>query len=104
MIETFTTILMFILSVAALGGLYRLAKGPTVLDRILAFDMVAITAIAMVVLVSIRYHTGIYLELVLIFSLLGFFGTVAFVFYLQLSSDSAAEHHDEPDDHKEGRR
>ena len=58
----------------------------------------------MVVLVSIRYHTGIYLELVLIFSLLGFFGAVAFVFYLQLSSDNAAEHHDDPENHKEDKR
>ncbi len=64
-------------------GLYRMMRGPTIVDRILAFDTVAISLIALVVLMSIRWNTAVYLELVLIISLLGFVGTVALVFYLQ---------------------
>lgn len=64
-------------------GLFRMMRGPTIVDRILAFDTTAISLIALVVLMSIRWNTAVYLELVLIISLLGFVGTVALVFYLQ---------------------
>jgi len=70
------------LALAIAMGLVRVARGPTVLDRILAFDLIAVCAVAFVVLLSARWKTGLYLELVLVFSGLGFFGTVAFVFYL----------------------
>ena len=70
------------LTLAILLGLIRLARGPTVLDRVLAFDLIATCAVAMVLLLSIHWNTALYLELILIFSLLGFLTTVAFVFYL----------------------
>ncbi|GAB4241620.1 MAG: hypothetical protein OHK005_04820 [Candidatus Methylacidiphilales bacterium] len=83
MIERLTTVCLVLLVLATLAGLFRLARGPSVLDRILAFDMISICAVAMMVILSVRWRTALFLELILIFSLLGFFGTVAFVFYLQ---------------------
>jgi multicomponent Na+:H+ antiporter subunit F len=71
-----------VLTLAVLLGLARLVKGPTVLDRILAFDLIATSIVGMIVLLSVLWRTPLYLELVLIFSLLGFVGTVAFVFHL----------------------
>jgi multicomponent Na+:H+ antiporter subunit F len=70
------------LTLAILLGLVRLARGPTVIDRVLAFDLIATSAVGMILLLSIHWRTALYLELVLIFSLLGFLTTVAFVFYL----------------------
>lgn len=71
-----------ILALAIACGLARLARGPTVIDRILAFDLITTSTVGMVVLLGIEWKTPLYLELILIFSLLGFFGTVAFVGYL----------------------
>jgi multisubunit Na+/H+ antiporter MnhF subunit len=69
--------------VLAIGlALWRLWRGPSVIDRILAFDAITTCAVGMVVLLSIRWDSAMYLELVLAFSLLGFFSTVAFVFHL----------------------
>lgn len=80
---TFALQLSFLaLTAAVLLGLARLVKGPTVLDRILAFDLIATSVVGMIVLLSVRWRTALYLELILIFSLLGFVGTVAFVFHL----------------------
>lgn len=76
-----------ILMVAILLGLVRLGRGPTVIDRIMAFDLVTTSAVGMIVLLSIQWKSAMYLELILIFSLLGFFGTVAFVFYLSRTQD-----------------
>jgi len=75
----------FLLTLAILAGLFRMATGPTILDRILAFDMLAICGVALMGLLSIHWHTTLFLELILIFTLLGFFSTVALVFYLEKS-------------------
>jgi multicomponent Na+:H+ antiporter subunit F len=74
------------LIIAIFLGLFRLTRGPTVLDRVLAFDMIATCAVGMTILLSILWRTDVYLELILIFSLLGFLTTVAFVFYLHATA------------------
>lgn len=76
-----------ILAVALVMGLIRLGRGPTVIDRIMAFDLVTTAAVGMIVLLAIRWRTALYLELILIFSLLGFVGTVAFVHCLSRRQD-----------------
>ena len=53
----------------------------------MAFDLITTSAVGMIVLLSIQWKTALYLELILIFSLLGFFGTVAFVYYLNRTQD-----------------
>lgn len=93
-----------ILTLAIACGLVRLARGPTVIDRIMAFDLITTSAVGMIVLLSIQWKTAMYLELILIFSLLGFFGTVAFVYYLSRTQDleqpskaePAGEHQPQP--------
>jgi multicomponent Na+:H+ antiporter subunit F len=82
MIDGILTLSFFVLVVAMLLGFYRLARGPTVVDRVLAFDAVVLCAVSMTVLLSRLWETPLYLELILIVSSLGFFGTVALVFYL----------------------
>ena len=85
MIPAVLTLGLSLLTLAILLGLIRLWRGPTVIDRILAFDLVTTSAVGMIVLLSIQWRTVLFLELILIFSLLGFFSTVAFVFYLHRS-------------------
>jgi multisubunit Na+/H+ antiporter MnhF subunit len=87
MIETTINIAFAGLILAVLLGLLRLVRGPTVLDRVLAFDMIATCLVGMIILLSMRWNTVLYLELILVFSLLGFLTTVAFVFYLHATVD-----------------
>jgi multisubunit Na+/H+ antiporter MnhF subunit len=70
------------MTISILIGLYRLARGPHVLDRVMAFDLIVSCAVGLIVILSIQWNTPLYLELILIVSLLGFLTTVAFVFYL----------------------
>jgi multisubunit Na+/H+ antiporter MnhF subunit len=88
MIETVLNLSLAVLVISVLLALYRLARGPTLLDRILAFDLIAICAIGMIVVLSMKWRTPLFMELILIFALLGFFGTVAFVFYLHRTFDA----------------
>ncbi|MCB1135686.1 MAG: Na(+)/H(+) antiporter subunit F [Chlamydiia bacterium] len=62
-----------------LCGAYRFCRGPTLLDRILAFDYISVCLIAFIAVYSIQGRTTQYLELILIFSLLGFTTMVGFM-------------------------
>lgn len=74
-----------LLLLAIMLSLFRLRRGPSVLDRILAFDLIATCVVGMIVLLSVKWSTSVYVEVILIVSLLGFFTTVAFVYYLHRS-------------------
>ena len=72
-----------ILTLGIVLALIRMARGPTVLDRILAFDLITTCAVGIIALLSMQWQTSDYIELILIYTLLGFSGATAFVFYLQ---------------------
>lgn len=74
---------------AALGaGVWRLFSGPITLDRMLGFDMITITVVALVLVFSAATGSTDYIEFVFILSGLGFLTTVAYFYYLmQLSPD-----------------
>lgn len=74
---------VFVLVAALLLGVYCFWRGPSVVDRILAFDAVVLCAVGLTALLSRWWRSGLYIELILIISSLGFFGTVAFVYFLQ---------------------
>ena len=69
--------------VAALSlAVWRLVRGPTLPDRVLALDTLYMISIALLVLLGIRDDTQLYFEAALVVALLGFISTVAFAKYL----------------------
>ena len=81
--ETTVEIAMLGLVLAILLAWVRMARGPTVLDRILCFDVITVCVVGMMILLAIRWDTDLFLELMLVVSLLGFLSGVALVFYLE---------------------
>jgi multisubunit Na+/H+ antiporter MnhF subunit len=71
-----------LLSIATALALWRLFKGPSSLDRLLAFDAILILLVAKLVVASVRWKTDEFLELILVITSLGFFTTVVFYYYL----------------------
>jgi multicomponent K+:H+ antiporter subunit F len=63
-------------------NLYRLFKGPSAADRILALDTMVINAIALIVLHGILEETTMYFEAALLLAMVGFVGTVAYAKFL----------------------
>ena len=61
---------------------WRLLRGPTLMDRILAFDTLYLNAVGVVVLLGIRLRTELLFEAALIVAMLGFVGTVALARYV----------------------
>lgn len=82
MITIFLALCFGLLLAASALAVFRVLAGPTLLDRIVGFDMGAICIIGMVIVLSIYWDTEVFVELMVIFSLLGFVSTVAFVSYL----------------------
>ena len=64
------------LALAMLFALWRLVRGPTLPDRILALDTLYVNAIAMLVLFGVRFATSLYFEAALVIAMLGFVSTV----------------------------
>jgi multicomponent K+:H+ antiporter subunit F len=61
---------------------WRLLRGPTTPDRVLALDTLYLNMVALVVLLGLRWQTPLLFEAALIVALLGFVGTVALARYL----------------------
>jgi multisubunit Na+/H+ antiporter MnhF subunit len=87
-LNTAIQICEIILAIAVLIGFYRLAKGPTAVDRIIAFDLIVLTIVAFTALLSIEEGTEHFLELILVISLLGFFGTIALIKAMAAAEDA----------------
>jgi len=77
-----TTVCITILFGAMCCALFRLFRGPTILDRVLAFDALSICIVGMIVLFSDLNRTSYFLDILLIFCLLGFASTIAFMDFL----------------------
>ncbi|HRO26898.1 MAG TPA: K+/H+ antiporter subunit F [Luteimonas sp.] len=73
---------MHVVGAAMLLALWRLLRGPTVPDRILALDTLNVTAIAELMLLGMYLKTAIYFEAALIIAMLGFVSTVVLSKYV----------------------
>jgi multicomponent K+:H+ antiporter subunit F len=71
-----------IVGLAMLLSLWRLVRGPTAPDRILALDTLYVATIALLVLFGMYLSSEIYFEAALIIAMLGFFGTVVLSKYV----------------------
>jgi len=74
--ETTLVVCMHVVGIAMLLSLWRLLRGPTVPDRILALDTLSVTAIAELMLFGMHLDSAIYFEAALIIAMLGFCSTV----------------------------
>lgn len=63
--------------------LIRVIKGPSVPDRIVALDAMGINLAAITGVASMLFHTKAFLDVILLFGILAFIGTVAFSKFLQ---------------------
>ena len=62
--------------------LWRILRGPTVVDRGIAADTLSVQVIGLAILMTIRMHRAAGFDVVLIIALLGFVSTVAFAQYI----------------------
>ncbi len=69
-------------ALAWLMNLWLLMRGAGIVDRILAVDTMVVNSIALIILYGIRSGSPLNFEAVILFSMTGFVGTVAYAKYL----------------------
>ena len=77
------TVVSILLAIMALVLLYRVFKGPNVIDRVLAADSIDIILGIIMILFGAIEGRAMYLDLGLIVTLLGFIGAVLISKYLE---------------------
>jgi len=78
MIHAALTFAVSCFALALLFNLWRIAKAPGVVDRILALDTMVINAIALLNLYGISQGTPVYFEVSMLIAMVGFVSTVAY--------------------------
>lgn len=80
--DYFDYVIFPILTVSVLLVFIRLFKGPEVVDRVVALDLIITIGIGWITAYSIQAAEPIFLDVAVILALIAFLGTIAFSFYL----------------------
>jgi multicomponent Na+:H+ antiporter subunit F len=77
------TLALAMASVAMFLGLYRLLRGPSLPDRVVALDLIGTLAVGMIAAYDIATDQPILLDAATVVALVAFLGTVAFARYVE---------------------
>jgi multicomponent Na+:H+ antiporter subunit F len=80
--------------------LWRLARGPTAADRVIALDLLSMLVVAFLVTVSIHARETSYLDVAIAYACIAFLGTVALARYISRTSRKRSEKNQ--GDHRNG--
>lgn len=78
----FDWVIIPILSIAIILTFIRFVKGPKIMDRVVALDLIITMGIGLMTVYSIRNGEPLFLDVAMILALIAFLGTVAFSYYL----------------------
>jgi len=76
-------IISILLLLAMSLSMVRLLKGPTLSDRVIAFDVISVMSVSLLVVLSLYFKRAIYLDIALVFGAIGFLGTTIFGRYIE---------------------
>ncbi|MBA3926726.1 Na(+)/H(+) antiporter subunit F1 [Listeria sp. W9-0585] len=82
-LSTVLAIALFMYSISIFLYLYRILKGPTTSDKVVALDSIGMNLVAIVALLSMLLDTSAYLDVILLIALLAFIGTVSFAKFVE---------------------
>jgi multicomponent Na+:H+ antiporter subunit F len=72
-----------ILTIALSLTFYRLARGPSLADRVVALDLMGTIGVALIGAYVVVTSASAFLDIALIIALISFLGTAAFAYYLE---------------------
>jgi multicomponent Na+:H+ antiporter subunit F len=87
MVETGAKIAIILIVISFIMAFYRVLKGPSLPDRVVALDFMASLSMGFILTYSILKGEVLYIDIVLIISLVLFMGTVTVAKYLRKKED-----------------
>ena len=82
---TIVVICSAMLSLALLLAFVRLARGPSVADRVVALDLIGVLSVGVIILYSVATGLHVFLDAAIALALVSFAGTIAFARYIERS-------------------
>ena len=76
-------IILPVLSISVILIVIRFLKGPSIVDRVIALDLIITTGIGIIAVYSMITNQPTFLDIAMILALIAFLGTVAFSYYLE---------------------
>lgn len=83
MVNTLLLIAAIIMMLAILLTLYRFFKGTTECDRLVAFDVMTVSSLALIGLIAKFSERVIYLDVAMVYGLLSFLGVIIVARYFE---------------------
>ena len=80
---TITFIVFPLLSLTLMLGFIRLLMGPTLPDRIIAFELISITSAAIIVVSAIVTDQAVLLDVASAWAIVSFLSVIAFSYYIE---------------------
>lgn len=77
---SFRNSIVFLLATTVVSC-YRLFKGPTTADRLVALNLVAAQVFTIMILLAVQSDLPVYLDVALVYDIFGFVGMLAFIRY-----------------------
>ena len=82
-INLFLEVVLGVLALAAMLGFVRLLRGPSLPDRVVAFDTLATVGVGISAVYSMAHNQPVFLDVAVVLALISFVGTVAFARYIE---------------------
>ncbi|MFP3859463.1 MAG: monovalent cation/H+ antiporter complex subunit F [Bacteroidales bacterium] len=83
MVNTILSIAMGIMLLSVILALIRFIKGPCYSDRIIAFDVMTISSLAIIAGIACLNNRVIYLDIAMVYGILSFLGVLIVARYLE---------------------
>ena len=79
----FYSVCLVLVILSMVGLLYRVWKGPSVPDRLVALDAIGVMLISAIALLSILFDTPFFIDTILLIAIMSFIGTVSFSKFIE---------------------
>jgi multicomponent Na+:H+ antiporter subunit F len=76
-----------IVSLAAILTIVRIVRGPDFANRVIAFELFSFICICAIAILTVTLGQSVYLDVILIWAMISFLGTVGFSRYLETRGD-----------------
>lgn len=83
MLDMMTQLALAMLTVAALLSLWRVIRGPTLPDRVVALDLVGVLIVGIAVTSAAATGSRFFLDVAIVIALVSFVGTIAYARYIE---------------------
>jgi len=81
--EMIVYIAVGVMTLAMLMAMVRFVKGPSVVDRVVAFDSLTISSLVIISVIAMLSNRMIYFDVAIVYGLLSFIGVIVVAKYIQ---------------------